>query len=152
MPSAQNVVTINRPVGEVFAFLADAENDPKWRPGVKEIHREGGAPGVGTIYRQSLAGPMGRTIPGDVEITEFEPDRLIAFHAIAGPVRPRGRYEVEGAGEGATRVTFSLEVEVSGAMKLMKGKVQKTMDGEVAHLADLKRVLESGSGQGASSH
>jgi carbon monoxide dehydrogenase subunit G len=145
VPSAENAVTINRPVGEVFAFLADAENDPKWRPGVKEIHREGGVTGVGTIYRQKLSGPMGKTIDGDVEIVEFEPDRLIAFQAIAGPVRPRGRYVVESAGDGGTRVTFSLEAEVSGAMKLMKGKVQKTMDGEVAHLADLKRVLE-GSG------
>jgi carbon monoxide dehydrogenase subunit G len=146
VPSAQNAVTINRPIGDVFAFLADAENDPKWRPGVKEIHREGGAPGVGTIYRQKLSGPMGKTIDGDVEITEFEPDRHIAFRAIAGPVRPRGGYVLEGAGEGATRVTFSLEAEVTGAMKLMKGKVQKTMEGEVAHLDDLKRVLEAGSG------
>jgi carbon monoxide dehydrogenase subunit G len=150
VPSAQNAVTIDRPLGEVFAFLADAENDPKWRPGVKEIHREGGAPGVGTIYRQKLSGPVGRTIDGDVEITEFEPDRLIAFRATAGPVRPRGRYMVESAGDGGTRVTFSLEAEVSGVMKLMKGKVQKTMDGEVAHLADLKRVLEAGSGGGVS--
>jgi carbon monoxide dehydrogenase subunit G len=145
VPSAQNVLTIDRPVGEVFAFLADGENDVKWRPGVKEIRREGdGAPGVGTIYRQTLSGPMGRTIPGDVEITSFERDRLIAFHVIAGPVRPQGRYELESAGEGATRVTFSLEAEVTGAMKLMKGKVQKTMDGEVGTLANLKRVLEGG--------
>ena len=150
MPSAENAVTINRPIGEVFEFLADAENDPRWRPGVKEIHREGGAPGVGTIYRQKLAGPMGRTIDGDVEITEFEPDRRIAFHAIAGPVRPRGRYVLDSTGEGTTHVTFSLEAEVTGAMKLMKGKVQKSMDGEVAHLDDLKRVLEAESG-GASS-
>ena len=147
MPSAQNSVTINRPVGEVFAFLADAENDPKWRPGVKQIHREGGAPGVGTIYRQKVSGPMGKTIDADVEITTFEPGRLIEFHAIAGPVRPRGSYVLESAGDGATRVTFSLEAEVAGAMKLMKGKVQKTMDGEVGTLENLKRVLE---GSGAS--
>jgi carbon monoxide dehydrogenase subunit G len=144
MPSAQNSVTINRPVGDVFAFLADGENEKQWRPGVKEIHREGGAPGVGSIYRQKVSGPMGKTIDADVEITEFEPGRRIAFHAIAGPVRPRGSYVLESAGDGATRVTFSLEAEVTGAMKLMKGKVQKTMNGEVAHLDDLKRVLETG--------
>jgi hypothetical protein len=69
---------------------------------------------------------------------------VIAFNVIAGPVRPRGRYELESADEGSTRVTFSLEVEVSGAMKLMKGKVQKTMDGEVGTLDNLKRILEGG--------
>jgi carbon monoxide dehydrogenase subunit G len=144
VPSAKNEVTIERPVGEVFAFLANGENDTKWRPGVKEIRREGaGDPGVGTIYRQTLSGPMGKTIPGDVEITSLELDRLIAFRVIAGPVRPQGRYEIEAAGEGATRVTFSLEAEVTGAMKLMKGKVQKAMDAEVGTLANLKQVLEA---------
>lgn len=149
MPSAQNSVTINRPVGEVFEFLADGENEKQWRPGVQEMRREGGAPGVGTIYRQRVSGPMGRTLDADVEITAFEPDRLIAFHATAGPVRPQGSYALEAAGEGATRVTFSLDADLSGAMKLMKGKVQKTMDAEVGTLENLKRVLE-GSGSGAS--
>jgi carbon monoxide dehydrogenase subunit G len=146
VPSAKNSVTINRPAGEVFAFLADGENEKQWRPGVKEMRREGGAPGVGTIYRQQVAGPMGKTLDADVEITQFEPDRLIAFHAIAGPVRPQGSYALEAEGEGATRVTFSLDAELSGAMKLMKGRVQKTMDGEVGTLENLKRVLEGGSG------
>jgi carbon monoxide dehydrogenase subunit G len=145
VPSAQNSVTIHKPVGEVFAFLADGENETQWRPGVKEIRREGGAPGVGTIYRQQVSGPMGKTIDADVEITAFEPDRLIAFHAIAGPVRPQGSYALEAAGEGATRVTFSLDAELSGAMKLMKGRVQKTMEGEVGTLENLKQVLEGGS-------
>jgi carbon monoxide dehydrogenase subunit G len=148
VPSAQNSVTINKPVGEVFAFLADGEHEKQWRPGVKEIRREGGAPGVGTIYRQQVSGPMGKTIDADVEITAFEPDRLIAFHAIAGPVRPAGRYELEAAGDG-TRVTFSLEAELSGAMKLMKGRVQKTMDSEVGTLENLKRILEGGSAASA---
>jgi len=145
MPSARNSVRIGRPVAEVFAFLADGENELKWRPGVKEMHREGGAPGVGTIYRQKLDGPMGRTIPGDVEITEFESDRAIGFRVIAGPVRPSGRYEVEPAEGDSTLVTFSLEATLSGLKKTMNGMIQKTMDGEVAALANLKRVIEEGS-------
>jgi hypothetical protein len=85
--------------------------------------------------------PDSRTIPGDLEITEFEPIRLIAFRVIAGPVRPNGRYVLE-AGDGATQVTFSLDAELSGTKKLMRGMVQKSMDGEVGALANLKRVLE----------
>ena len=34
MPEAQHQVTIRRPVSEVFAFLADGLNGPKWRTGV----------------------------------------------------------------------------------------------------------------------
>ena len=144
MPSAKNSVTIARPAADVFAFLADGENEPTWRSGVKEIHREGGAPAVGTIYRQKLAGPMGRTVPGDVEITTFEPDRRIAFRVIAGPVRPNGQYDIEPVDDRSTRVTFSLEATLSGLKKTMNGMVQKSMDAEVAALADLKRVMETG--------
>jgi carbon monoxide dehydrogenase subunit G len=143
MPSATNTVTIDRPAGEVFAFLADGENEQKWRPGVREMRREGDTSGVGAIYRQKLAGPMGRTVPGDVEITGFEPDRRITFRVIAGPVRPEGRYDVEAAEGGSTRVTFSLEVTLTGLKKTMNSMVQKSMDGEVGALANLKRVLES---------
>jgi hypothetical protein len=31
--SASGSVVVSRPVGEVFAFFADAENDREWRPG-----------------------------------------------------------------------------------------------------------------------
>jgi uncharacterized protein YndB with AHSA1/START domain len=144
VPRAESTVAISRPVGEVFAFLAEGENNRLWRPAVREIHREGGAPGVGSIFRQQVSGPMGKAIPADYRITEFEPDRLIAFDVIAGPARPRGRFVLEAAGDG-TRVTFSLEAELSGAKRLMKGMVQKTMDSEVATLTNLKRVMEEAS-------
>jgi carbon monoxide dehydrogenase subunit G len=52
VPNAQNSVTINKPMGEVFAFLADGENEKQWRPGVKEIRREAAhrvsAPSIGS--------------------------------------------------------------------------------------------------------
>ena len=56
MPEESNTITIARPVGDVFAFLADAENDKLWRPGVVEIARTGGQ-GVGTTYHQVVSGP-----------------------------------------------------------------------------------------------
>ena len=62
MPSAENSIVINKPVAEVFAFVADHENDPKWRPGVNDIKHASGE-GVGTVYRQGMKGPFGRRIP-----------------------------------------------------------------------------------------
>ena len=35
MAHAENEVTINRPAPEVYAFLADVLNNPKWRSGVQ---------------------------------------------------------------------------------------------------------------------
>jgi hypothetical protein len=50
-PEESNTITIARPVSDLFAFLADAENDTQWRGGVIEITRTSGQ-GVGTTYRQ----------------------------------------------------------------------------------------------------
>jgi uncharacterized protein YndB with AHSA1/START domain len=140
MPQAENEAVIERPPPEVFSFLADPENDPQWRSGVLEIRRISGQ-GVGERFRQGVKGPGGRRIDADIEITELQPDVLIGFRAISGPVRPAGRYELEPVANG-TRVRFSLNVELKGAKRLMQPMVQKTMQNEVAQLENLKLVLE----------
>ncbi|MFI5225043.1 MAG: SRPBCC family protein [Candidatus Limnocylindrales bacterium] len=148
MPSASNTTTIARPPADVFAFVADGLNAPKWRPGVIDISLTSGS-GLGAVYRQGVKGPGGRRIDADYEVTGFEPDRSLSFRAIAGPVRPTGDYRLEAVSQG-TRITFSLEAELSGIKKLlMGGAVQKTMDAEVASLGTLKAVLEGRDGAGS---
>ncbi len=141
MPSAENSVVIDKRRSEVFAFVADHENDPKWRPGVADIKRASGE-GQGAIYTQGVKGPMGRRIDADIEVTAYQPDTLLAFRTLAGPVRPEGSYRFEDA-DGGTRVTFSLNASVGGAKKLMAPMVAKSMRSEVAALDNLKRVLET---------
>src|SRR5215208_1276216 len=47
-------VVIERPLEEVFAFLADPENDAQWTPMVTETRKTSEGPlGVGTRYEQS---------------------------------------------------------------------------------------------------
>jgi uncharacterized protein YndB with AHSA1/START domain len=141
MPEESNTITIARPVGDVFAFLADGENDKQWRGGVIEMTRTSGQ-GVGATYRQIVTGPGGRRIDADVEITEFVPDQRIAFRTTKGPVRPTGSYDLQ-ARDGGTVVTFHLAATLSGVKKVMAPMVAKTMRSEVAALTVLKRVLES---------
>jgi uncharacterized protein YndB with AHSA1/START domain len=135
-----NEVVVGRPAAEVFAFLADPENDPRWRPGVLDIAR---VDGDGARYRQGVRGPGGRRVDADIEVTAREPERLIAFRTIARPARPEGRYELRPAGAG-TRVRFALEAELRGVKRLMAPMVRRTMAAEVGALADLKRVVEGG--------
>jgi carbon monoxide dehydrogenase subunit G len=142
MAQASYSVTVRRPIAEVFAFVADGENSRQWRPGVVDIKRLTGD-GVGTRYAQGVKGPMGRRVAADYEITVFDLDRRLEFQTIAGPVRPHGRYDLE-AVDGETRLTFSLDVELTGFRALvMGGMVQRTMDSEVRTLDNLKRILES---------
>ena len=142
MPSAQHSVSIRRPVGAVFAFVADGENAMRWRPGVLDVSHQSGE-GLGAVYRQGVKGPGGRRIAADYEITAFEPDRRIAFHAIAGPVRPTGEYRFAAQGDGAT-VSLSLDATLTGWKRLLMGRaVQSTMDSEVRNLDTLKSILEA---------
>ena len=95
MPAAQRTITIDRPVAEVFSFVADGRNGSQWRTGVLDVALQSGE-GLGAIYRQGVRGPGGRRIAADYEVTSYEPDRLLAFRAIAGPVRPKGSYHIRG--------------------------------------------------------
>jgi uncharacterized protein YndB with AHSA1/START domain len=142
MPSAQHSVSIRRPVGEVFAFVADGTNASRWRPAVLDVSRESGE-GLGAVYRQGVKGPGGRRIAADYEVTEFEPEKRLSFKAIAGPVRPNGEYLFT-ANQDGTTVSLSLDATLAGWKRLLLGRaVQSSMDAEVRNLDRLKSILEA---------
>jgi uncharacterized protein YndB with AHSA1/START domain len=145
MPQASYSTTINRPVADVFAYVADGEKCKEWRPGVRDIIQAGGemTGGVGTRYIQGVNGPMGRRISADYVISVFEPNKRLEFQTVTGPARPHGRYDFAPTDDGGTKLTFALDAELSGIRGLFMGSaVQKTMDAEVRTLDNLKRVLE----------
>jgi uncharacterized membrane protein len=94
VPAASHSVTVNRPASEVFAFVADGDNEPSWRPGVLDIRRVSGD-SVGSVYRQGVRGPGGRRVAADYQVTAYQPDTLMAFETIAGPVCPTGEFLLE---------------------------------------------------------
>jgi uncharacterized protein YndB with AHSA1/START domain len=144
MPSAQRTVRIARPADAVFAFLTDPANDPSWRSGVKEMSAQGPA-GVGRRIHQVVAGPGGRGINADIEVTAYDPPTRYAFRTTSGPVRPDGEFRLAPAGPDATDVTFGLTAEVGGWKRfVMGGAVQKSMDAEMAALDRAKATLEAG--------
>ena len=143
MASATRSVVINRPPADVWRFVADGLNNPRWRPSVIDISLASGAPGaVGAVYKQTMKGPMGGKVAGDYRIAEsVEPSRL-KFEVIAGPARPTGLFEVAPEGGGA-RLTFTLSLKPAGLMRLMEGMIQSTMNAEVENLTSLKAALEA---------
>src|SRR6476646_7872052 len=107
MPSASRTITINRPSDEVFRFFSTPDNDSRWRPHVKEIEAAG-EPAVGSRIHQVIAGPGGRGIPADIEVTAYEPSTRYAFKVTAGPARPVGEFQFAPNGP-ATDLTFTLD-------------------------------------------
>jgi uncharacterized protein YndB with AHSA1/START domain len=145
MPHAENTVTVNRPPQAVFDYLADGIHNREWRAGVLEIERTSDGAGQGATYRQVLAGPGGRRISGDYQITVFDPPRRLEFQVTAGPARPAGVFELSAEADQVTRVRFTMDLTPGGLMKLMTPMITRQMRSEVAQLANLKAILEGAS-------
>jgi len=143
MAHAEGSITINCPVSEVYDFLLDGTKNLLWRPGVLDIERVPSKPsGVGAVFKQGVKGPGGRRLEADYEIIEAKPNDTIKFQVIAGPARPTGTYQFNSAGN-STTVKFTLHFDPKGLMgMLMNGMINRTMQGEVAMLSNLKSILE----------
>lgn len=115
-------VVIDRPVGQVFDFLADGENDPSFSPRVLEIAKKtDGAPGKGTIYASTVK-DAGMKSSREFELSEFERPTRIRWRELSknAVLVPEGGYDLVADGEG-TRLTFFNELEGRGFGKLLVG-------------------------------
>ena len=136
-----NTLEIRRPVHDVFAYLADFRNIPKWNYAIAETRQSPGPTGVGTTIRQI------RTIPSRSEeslaVTEFVPDQRIQLRGALGPFDAEMRYELEPTEEG-TRLTNSAELQARGllavAAPVVGGRIRQAV---AENLAVLKQNLES---------
>jgi uncharacterized protein YndB with AHSA1/START domain len=101
-------VVIDRPIEEVFAFLADGENDTKFSARVLEIKQTtDGPPGLGTVYASTVK-DGGVKFKREFKLTEFEAPTKIRWSEVStGPViTPEGGYDLAPAGEGKTELSF----------------------------------------------
>ena len=107
-------------------------------PVVRVAVADGGAP----HGPQILAGPGGRRIDGDYQVTAFDRPRRLEFQVIAGPARPVGVFELTEQADQSTRVRFALSLKPAGLMRLMTPMIARQMQREVAQLDNLKAILE----------
>src|SRR5215510_15062819 len=144
MIKVEESTVINRPVAEVFAFVANFENHPKWESNFQKVKLLTSTPtGVGTQYQCDMKLP-GQTATSKFEITEYEVNRKIAFEGEpAGPAKPDGSFLFESV-PGGTKITLVPRPKFRGLFKLlepmMAGYVRKQ---NRDHLNSLKRILEA---------
>jgi uncharacterized protein YndB with AHSA1/START domain len=111
---------IDRPIEEVFAFLANGENDPKFSPRVLEIAKTTeGPPGVGTVYASTVK-DAGVKTKREFKLTEFDPPNRIRWTEVSKNLItvPEGGYDLAPEG-GGTRVTLHNVFEGHGPGKLI---------------------------------
>src|ERR1700748_1540925 len=109
-------VLIDRPIDEVFAFLADGTNDPKFSPRVQEIRKTTDGPvGVGTVF-QSTVKDAGMTTKRTFELTRVEAPTTIGWTERSKNIVtvPEGGYDLEKVSDAQTRATIHNTFEGHG--------------------------------------
>src|SRR6059036_120441 len=99
---------IDRPIDEVFGYLAAGTNDPKFSPRVLDIRREpDGPPGVGTVFVSKVK-DAGMKTDRRFELTGFQAPTTIRWAERSANLITvtEGGYDLEDLGNGQTRVTI----------------------------------------------
>ena len=134
---------IDRPIGEVFAFISDPTNDPRWCHKVVSVHQlmgEGPGPGASyAIVHKPVPGRPERRM--EYECLAWEPPRQIDWRENDGTDVIRVTYKLEDLG-GWTRMTQSDDAEL-GAPRLLQPVFKAGIGRDIARqLRALKELLE----------
>lgn len=118
---------VDRPIGEVFAFLAEGTNDPKFSPRVLEITKEPPGPSaLGTVFVSKVK-DAGMTTDRRFELTGFEAPTALRWSERSKNLVtvPEGGYDLEPVSDSQTRVTVFNSFEGHGLGKLIVGVARK---------------------------
>ena len=130
---AELTIEIARPPEEVFAYLTDVSNLPRWQTGVKTATLHDGR----IEESRSL---LGRELHTALEIVEQEEPRLFTLRALSSLVPFMVRHELEPA-HGGTRLTVTVEGDVPGfAAGLLARHAEKQFRKDFERL---KQILET---------
>jgi uncharacterized protein YndB with AHSA1/START domain len=135
-------VRIERPVDEVFEYVADPRNFPRWNSAVQEVHQtSSGTDGAGATYSMVRELPDGRA-ENDLEVLAVQRPTKFDIQTTSGPTPFVYQYSFTDEGS-ATLVELTAEVELgglAGALGPLASRVVKR--GVDSNFADLKRILE----------
>ena len=142
MVTNEKIITINRPVAEVFAYVSDLASGPEWQPGLVEVRRiTAGPTGVGTQYN-GVRKFMGRKMESVIEFTTYEPNKKLVFKSVSGNSPLVQSFLFEPTAEG-TKLTARLELQTSGLMGLAEPFIASSLKRDVdANYENLKNLLE----------
>jgi uncharacterized protein YndB with AHSA1/START domain len=137
-------IVIHRPVEEVFDFVADERNEPRYNPRMRRAGKiSEGAIGVGTRFQAEVVS-AGRPIEMVIEYTGYERPRRLASttHMAAMDIQYTLTFEPVPAG---TRTRWSGDLEPHGILKVITPLVARMGRRQERRIwTGLKGLLEGG--------
>jgi len=136
----ENTIRIDRPIIEVFTFLSDLENIPKWNYYVLEVKKLSNGPvGIGSLYHQ-----VRKTDEQDFRITEFDKNHKLVVKTLpqSSPSLEMGFTLYE---EGnSTRIRDEWRLDSGWPAPLEWFGSGRVKSGVAENLTKLKQLLEEG--------
>lgn len=130
---------INRPVEEVFDYVADVRNELQWNPTVISMEKVSADPvGLGTLFVGNYK-QLGRAA---IEIVEYERPRRLALRAGWKRLAFTGTFDLRGDAH-ETEMRIHIEIEPSGFLRLLVPLMASKMRKDLLHHGELMtRALE----------
>jgi len=146
MVRIEGQIVINRPVEEVFDFVADERNEPRYNPRMRRAEQLSDGPiGIGTRFRAETVS-MSRTVEMVIECTGYERPRRLAASTHMSSMDLHGALTFDPVPEG-TRMRWSWDLEPRGVLELISPLVVRMgRRQEQTIWAGLKNLME---GQGS---
>jgi uncharacterized protein YndB with AHSA1/START domain len=139
-------VEIKRTPQDVFAYIADPTQRPRWQDAIEHIEVVQATPeGVGTQVRETRR-VQGASRTFTWEVTEYDPGRRYAFGGVDGPVRARVLMNLTPVDDGAkTRVAIEIAFDGVGIGKMFAPLARRGARKEVGLDGEhLRNQLEAG--------
>jgi len=139
-------VIVDRPIGEVFEYLAEGTHDKDFSERIVEIEKKTDGPvDVGTVFA-SVANDIGFKQKHEFELTAYDPPTKIRWRELTKPAVyvTEGGYDLVAASETSTEVSFFNLLEGRGIGKLFAGMaVKQARKGADEFSAAIKAAIES---------
>ena len=146
METIRESIEVNVPVSTAYNQWTQFEEFPKFMEGVESVRQ------LDDTHLHWVAEFRGQRHEWDAEITEQEPDRVIAWRALDGKYNS-GRVRFEPLGEGRTRVDVELMWEPEGIKEELGsalGADSRRVKGDLERFKELveSRGVETGAWRG----
>ena len=137
-------IEINRPLHEVFNYVSDVGNYPKWMAHALEVRTDTSRPPRQSDRFVVVLKSVGRRFEIPYERTSYESDGRYTDQALGGPIPDHQWHSSFEEVPGGTRFTRTVDVQSGGLLKLLE-PLQKRAAGRQLKkdLQTLKDVLEA---------
>jgi hypothetical protein len=145
MISVETRIEIGRAAADVFAFVSDQTNAPRWQSGLDEVHRLTPGPiRVGSEH-SFVRRFAGRRIESRNKFVAFEPGRFVAFDIPpGGGVTGEASYLVEPTSASTSALTSRVQLRFSGLGRLIEPFMGRVLRRDTERDEQVLRALLEG--------